>query len=93
MFRKTPTRNAFDKWTQSTVYYRTRKKMMDRRMEPVTRKYITEMIREVCREKWGLAREDLGIFAADRAQLYFRSKVYDVGIEELYNLMKKGTDL
>jgi hypothetical protein len=91
--QKNPDSKRIDKWTQSTVYYRTRKKMMDRRMEPVTRKYITEMIREVCREKWGLTREGLGVFAADRAQLYFRGKVYDVGIEELPNLMKKGTDL
>ena len=91
--QENPNSKCIDKWTQSTVYYRTRKKMMDRGMEPVTRKYITEMIREVCREKWRLTREDLGIFAADRAQLYFRGKVYDVGIEELPNLMKKGTDL
>ena len=51
-------------------------------MEPVTRKYITETIREVCQDKWGLAREDLGVYAADRAQMYFRGEVYDVGIEE-----------
>lgn len=88
--RKSPDSKRHDRWTQSTVYYRTRKRMMDRGMEPVTRKYITEMIRDVCREEWKVTREDLGIFAADRAQLYFRSKVYDVGIEELPNLMKKG---
>jgi hypothetical protein len=91
--QKSPDSKRIDKWTQSTVYYRTRKKMMDRGMEAVTRKYVTEMISEVCRDKWGLTREDLGVFAADRAQLYFRGKVYDVGIEELPNLMKKGTEL
>ena len=67
--------------------------MMVRGMEPVTRKYITETIREVCQDKWGLAREDLGVYAADRAQMYFRGEVYDVGIEELPNLIQKGTDL
>jgi hypothetical protein len=37
--------------------------------------------------------EDLGIFAADRAQLYFQGSWYDVGFDEIHSLKLKGTDL
>ena len=43
--------------------------------------------------KFGKTREELGIFAADRAQVYFKGRSYDVGIDDLDLLMKKGTDL
>ena len=37
--------------------------------------------------------EELGIFAADRAQLYFDGHWHDVGFDDPYPLKLKGTDL
>lgn len=81
-----------DKWTQSSVYYRTRKRMLEYNVRLTGRKTITEQIRAVC-ESWGTKREDIGVFAADRAQLYFRGDIHDVGVGELQVLKERGTDL
>lgn len=82
-----------DKWTQSTVYYKTRKRMLDYGIPLTERETITRQIKEICEQNWNIRREELGIFAADRAQMYFRSKVHDVGIDELRDLKQRGTDL
>jgi hypothetical protein len=86
-----------DRWTQSTVFYRLRPILLGLgySAEEIGRKrpYITKMIRPVCEEELGIKREELGIFAADRAQLYFNGAWYDVGFNELNKLMHMGTDL
>ncbi len=82
-----------DKWTQSTVYYKTRKRMLDYEIPLTERETITRQIKEICEQKWNKRREELGIFAADRAQMYFRGKIHDVGIDELRDLKQRGTDL
>ena len=81
-----------DRWTQSTVYYRTRKRMLERGVRLTERETITRQIKEIC-EEWKVAREELGIYAADRAQLYFRGEVRDVNLEEMHSLKQSGTDL
>jgi hypothetical protein len=91
--KKDPDLMRSDRWTQSTVFYRYRKRLMDIGASSVTRKYITNEIKKVCLQKFGKTREELGIFAADRAQMYFKGRSYDVGIDDLVLLMKKGTDL
>ena len=40
-----------------------------------------------------ITREDCGIYAADRAQLYFRGKTYDIGFDDLEELAQKGVDM
>jgi hypothetical protein len=50
------------------------------------------MIRQIC-EELNTKREELGIFAADRAQLYFKGTWHDVGFDDLERLMQMGTDL
>ena len=65
------------------------------------RKYITRIIKDVCWEIGeeirgkgnGFKRHELGIIAAERAQLYFDGQVLGVSFDRLKELMKKGTDL
>ena len=73
-------------WTQSDVFYATRKRMIETyhySNEEIDRSYITGLIKEVCEHDLGVKREDIGILAADRAQLYFKGKWMDVGLKEL----------
>jgi hypothetical protein len=87
-----PSLKQKDRWTQSTVFYRLRP-IMIRNHITVTRRHITSRIKNICEEKLGKKREELGIIAADRAQLFFRGRWHDVGLDELPSLMKMGTDL
>ncbi len=82
-----------DKWTQSSVFYRARKRMLEKGVRLTERKTITQQISDICTNEWEIKRESIGVFAADRAQLYFRGKVHDVGIRELDELKQRGTDL
>ena len=71
---KNPETKITDPWTQSTVFYYTRKLMKDKGIEDRSRKHITNSIRIVC-ERLKTTREELGITAADRAQLYFKGQM------------------
>lgn len=83
------------KWTQSTVFYHLRPILLDNGFSPesIDRQYITSEIKNVCEQYLGVKREDLGITAADRAQLHFEGHWYDVGLEELNDLVQYGTDM
>jgi hypothetical protein len=81
--------------TQSDVFYATRKLLISNygyTDKEINRKYITESIRKEC-AKHGVTREEIGIIAADRAQLYFNGKWYDVGLDEIETLIEYGTDM
>jgi hypothetical protein len=83
-------------WTQSDVFYATRKLLIETyhyTNEEIDRDYITELIKEVCEKYLGVKREDIGILAADRAQLYFRGKWRDVGLNEIEELSLYGMAL
>ena len=86
-----------DRWTQSTVFYRLRPMLLESgySAEEIGRKrqYITKMIRPVCEESLGVKREEIGISAADRAQLYFKGIWHEVAFDYLERLMHMGTDL
>src|SRR6266487_4689491 len=86
-----------DRWTQSTVFYRLRPMLLESgySAEEIGKKrqYITKIIRPVCEEFLGVKREEIGIFAADRAQLYFKGIWHEVGFDYLERLMHMGTDL
>jgi hypothetical protein len=83
-------------WTQSDVFYATRKLLIETYHyinEEIDRDYITGLIKEICEEDLGVKREDIGILAADRAQLYFKGKWTDVGLKEIEQLSMYGIAL
>lgn len=84
-----------DRWTNSDVWYGCRPILLDNGIVigPNTRSNFTALIRQTCEEEFNCNMEELGIFAADRAQLYFDGRWYDVGFDELDSLAIKGTDL
>ena len=51
--KKDPDLKRSDKWTQSTVFYRLRKRIMDIGTSSVSRKYITSEIKKVCLQNSG----------------------------------------
>jgi hypothetical protein len=61
--------------------------------DEIDREYITGLIKDICENKLGVKREDIGITAADRAQLYFKGKWMDVGLKEIRELSLYGIDL
>jgi hypothetical protein len=95
--KKDPSLKEKQKWTQSTVFYHLRPILLQYGFssdsESIDRQYITSEIKNVCEQYLGVKREDLGITAADRAQLYFKEQWYDVGLEEMNNLVQYGTDM
>ncbi len=93
--QKNPKFTVTDRWTPSDVWYACRPALLknDIRIARHTRSNFTALIRVICDEKLHINMEELGIFAADRAQLYFQGNWYDVGFDELHSLKLKGTDL
>ncbi len=93
--KRDPTLKDTQKWTQSTVFYVLRRVLLDHGFsaEKIDRQYITSEIKEVCEKYLGVKREELGISAADRAQLYFKGEWHDVGLEEIGKLITYGTDM
>ena len=84
-----------DSWTQSTVFYYLRPILEKAgiKLSKTTRKTIQgQYIKAICKEL-GVTRAQLGIVAADRAQMYFRGRWEDVGIDELDTLMHYGVDI
>jgi hypothetical protein len=83
-------------WTQSDVFYATRKLLIETyhyTNDEINRDYITGLIKQVCEEDLGVKRDDIGILAADRAQLYFKGKWSDVGLKEIEQLSMYGIAL
>lgn len=97
---KNPNLKFTDRWTMSSVFYRLRPILISKGMK-VNREYITGSIRTVCEENLvdengehrPYNRYDLAIIAADRAQLYFDGEWNNVGIDEIEELSKKGSDV
>jgi len=82
-------------WTQSDVFYATRKHLIEYGYpnEEINRDYITQIIKDVCENELGVKREEIGIIAADRAQLYFKGQWMNVGLAEIEELIQYGTDI
>jgi hypothetical protein len=78
-------------WTQSDGFYASRKRLIEYGYtnDEIDREYITGLIKDICENKFGVKREDIGIIAADRAQLYFKGKWMDVGLKEIRELRKR----
>ena len=93
--------NDLEPWDQSHIFYTLRVILIAKGYENVdkSRQYITSQIKGVCWEIGlevrgkGFKRHELGINAAERAQLYSDNQVFGVTFGQLEELMKKGTDL
>jgi len=82
--------------TMSDVFYMARKKLVEEEgyeIEEIDRETITGYIKSICEDELHVKREDIGIIAADRAQLYFNGQWMDVGLSEIRQLSLIGTDL
>ena len=93
--KKDPGLREKQRWTQSTVFYHLRPILLSNGFSPesIDRQYVTSEIKNVCEQYLGVKREELGIAGADRAQLYFKGQWYDVGLEEMNDLVQYGTDM
>ena len=83
-------------WTQSDVFYVTRRLLIEThnyKNEEIDRDYITGLIRSLCEKELRVKREQIGIIAADRAQLYFKGQWMDVGLKEMDELSLYGVDM
>ena len=87
-----PELKKIGEWTQSTTFYILRKILRDKGIDVKDRKYITSKIKDVC-EEMGFKRHELGIIAAERAQLYFKGQFRGVNLDDIPDLAKMGTDL
>lgn len=79
-----------ERTTQQGIYYKIRNQMGGE--IDVKRETLVDAIRDDC-ELLGKTREELKIFAAVRAELYFRGKVYPVSFENISTLAEKGCDV
>jgi hypothetical protein len=84
-----------DRWTPSDVWYGCRPELLKNGIviSKDTRSNFTALIRQTCETEFNCNMEEIGIFAADRAQMYFDGHWYDVGFDELDSLAVVGTDL
>jgi hypothetical protein len=88
----------FDRWDLSKIFYDTRT-ILDRQgydtsimNAPERRKVIHNAVADIC-EDLGLKRHEIGIFAADRAQMAFNGQIYNVNYENFESLAELGTDI
>jgi hypothetical protein len=53
-------------WTQSDAFYASRKRLIEcgYSNDEIDREYITGLIKDICKNKLGVKREDIGIIAA-----------------------------
>jgi hypothetical protein len=94
--RDDPSLKVTDRWTLSTVFYTVRPIALSRgiKLKPSSRKTIqNQYVKDICGGELGVRRDELGIVAAVRAQLYFRGKIYDFSLENVRELAGRGTDL
>jgi hypothetical protein len=100
-----PSLRITDRITQSGVWYRVHKRMVQKGFQPrkdwgTTRESLTHQINDFCKkmssEVWGkkVTREDLGIIASSRAIMHFNGQEYPVGKDNISALANaKTTDI
>lgn len=90
-----------DRISQSDVYYTLRQTLFPENSiveTPGTRKYITARINAECKALFkrhgqaGKKREDLGITAGHRAELYYMGNNQNISLDNVKSLAKFGTD-
>jgi len=85
-----------EEWTsQQSLWYKSRKWYLSTHTgnEPnISRDYFVDSIREICK-KYRVSREYCGIFAAERAMIYFRGRRMGVSLESIEEVFRYGSDL
>jgi hypothetical protein len=83
---------------QSDIFYPMRTMLfrlgynVDSLSEEERRTKLYSYIKEYC-QKWGIKRHEIGIFAADRAELAYNGELYDVRFENYKRLARLGADI
>ena len=90
VFRRTGRVPGDLRTTQQGLYYKIRKRMGGKM--GIKRKSFISAIREES-EALGRRRDELGIIAAVRAEMYFRRSVYPVSLANIGELAGKGSDI
>ena len=90
VFRRTGRVPGDLRTTQQGLYYKIRKRMGGKM--GIKRKSFISAIREES-EALGRRRDELGIIAAVRAEMYFRGSVYPVSLANIGELAGKGSDI
>lgn len=80
-----------EKWTLNSAYYNFLNILKNAGKE-VTRGHIKRTISVLCAEA-GCTRESLGIYAGDRASMYFRGHWTSVSFDAVNQLAENGTDV
>lgn len=86
-----------NRWTQNTAWYLFVLIMETAVKNRIIRKvasrgYIKTLLNKICKGT-GLRREDLGIIAGVRAELYFNGKWPSVSFDSISELAENGTDI
>ncbi|MGA9942791.1 MAG: hypothetical protein WBP88_12420 [Nitrososphaeraceae archaeon] len=89
-----------NRWDLSDIFYNARKRLDAEGYDvrPLNdektkmRKKLYHYVKEYC-DTLGIKRHDIGIFAADRAVLYFQGREYSVNFENYQQLADLGTDI
>jgi hypothetical protein len=85
------------RWTQNTAWYLFLP-IMEQAVKNktiakiVTRDYFKKLLNDTCRAA-GIKREDIGIIAGVRAELYFNGTWTSVSFDAIEELAQKGTDI
>jgi hypothetical protein len=93
-----PSLKTSDRLTQSGVFYRVRRIMINDGFEPpkdwgTTRSSLQNSIMKTCQELWpkeNITREQLGIVASARATMLYNGQSYPVDIDSVKQLADKG---
>ncbi|MGH9982708.1 MAG: hypothetical protein ACRD8W_01980 [Nitrososphaeraceae archaeon] len=93
-----PSLKTRDRLTQSGVFYRVRRIMIEDGFEPpkdwgTTRSTLQNGIMKTCQELWpdeSITREQLGIVASARATMLYNGQSYPVDIDSVKQLADKG---
>jgi hypothetical protein len=80
------------KWTLNTVWYLFLPVLERLGIKKPTRGYVKGLVKVLC-EAASVTRESIGIFAGDRAELYFDGEWTSVSFDKIDELAEKGTDL
>ena len=85
-----------EEWaSQQSLWYKARKWYLSTHTgnEPdISRDYFVDSIREICK-RYHVSREYCGIFAAERAMIYFRGRRMGVSLESIEEVFRYGSDL
>ncbi len=81
--------------SQQSLWYKARKWYSSENggAEPdISREYFINSIRDICKQ-FNVSREYCGIFAAERAMVYFRGRRMGVSLESIGEVFRYGSDL